>query len=98
MLNIDYPRIHTLAKDAIHFVEGVDATLRSLQCVVTAHSATATHQDSIWRGTNDAFNHRIEMFQSTKLRLTSVDQRLKNVINLVRVVHIRPWCDIPLTR
>ncbi|KAJ0119973.1 hypothetical protein J7T55_000823 [Diaporthe amygdali] len=82
MLNIDYPRIHTLAKDAIHLVEGVDATLRSLQCVLNAHSATATHQDPIWRGTNDAFNHRIEMFQSTKLRLTSVDQRLKNVINL----------------
>lgn len=88
MLNIDYPCIHTLAKDAIHLVEGVDAILRSLQCVLIAHSGTSTQQDPVGRCTNDAFNHRIEMFHSTKLelRLISVDQRLKNVIYLVRVM------------
>src|SRR5947207_11499 len=43
-----------------------------------------TRDVAIWQATQDALHHRREMFYSTRLRLSSIDQRLKNVINLVR--------------
>lgn len=90
---IDYTNVHLLAKDAIHLVEGVDAALRSLNCVLDAHSdlkgsKTGEDFDEIWKRTSEALKHRVEMLQSTRLRLASVDQRLKNIINLVRFTSI----------
>jgi hypothetical protein len=84
ILAIEYNRIHALAKDAIHLVEGLDAVLRSLECAIRAHAEMDKRDVAIWQATQDALHHRREMFHSTKLRLSSIDQRLKNVINLVR--------------
>lgn len=83
LLNIDYHGIHNLAKDAIHLVEGLDAALRSLECALRCHSEIEKHDPVIWNATHDALHHRREMFHSTRLRMLSVEQRLKNVINMV---------------
>lgn len=84
LLAIEYNRNHALAKDAIYLVEGLDAVLRSLECTIRAHDEMDKHDFALWQATKDALNHRREMFHSTRLRLASIDQRLKNVINLVR--------------
>lgn len=86
-LAVDYTDVHLLAKDAIHLVEGVDATLRSLRCVLDAHDElkalkTEDEYGKIWKSTTEALKYRIEMLQSTRLRLASVDKRLQNIINL----------------
>jgi len=83
LLAIDYNGIHNLAKDAIHLVEGLDAVLRSLECVLRYHGEIEKHDSVIWKATHDALHYRREMFHSTRLRMLSVEQRLKNVINMV---------------
>jgi hypothetical protein len=83
LLNIDYHGIHNLAKDAVHLVEGLDAVLRSLECALRYHSEIEKHDPIIWNATHDALHHRREMFHSTRLQMLSVEQRLKNVINMV---------------
>lgn len=83
LLAIDYNDIHSLAKDVIHLVEGLDAVLRSLECVLRYHSEIEKHDSVIWKATHDALHHRREMFHSTRLRMLSAEQRLKNVINMV---------------
>jgi hypothetical protein len=82
-LTIDYNHVHTIATDAIHLAEGLDASLRSLECAIRNHSESHQTNSPIWKATHDAFLHRREMFWSTRLRITSIEQRLSNVINLV---------------
>ncbi|KAF8851593.1 hypothetical protein BDZ45DRAFT_695785 [Acephala macrosclerotiorum] len=85
LLAIDYNSIHDLAKDAIHMVEGLDAVLRSLECALHYHSEIEKLQEddpAIWEAIHRCLHYRKEMFHSTRLRMLSVDQRLKNVINM----------------
>lgn len=85
LLAIDYNSIHNLAKDAIHMVEGLDASLRSLECALRYHSEMEKLQrddPAIWEATHRSLHYRREMFHSTRLRMLSVDQRLKNIINM----------------
>lgn len=79
----DYKNIHNLAKDAIHMVEGLDAALRSVECALHYHGEVEKHDALIWTATHNALQYRKEMFHSTRLRMVSVEQRLKNVINMV---------------
>ncbi|PVH70360.1 hypothetical protein DL98DRAFT_661200 [Cadophora sp. DSE1049] len=79
---IDYNGIHNLAKDAIHMVESLDAVLRSVECALRCHSEKEKDDFVIWTATHNALQCRKEMFHSTRLRMVSVEQRLKNVINL----------------
>jgi hypothetical protein len=80
---IDYNGIHNLAKDAIHMVEGLDAVLRSVECALSYHREIEKHDSVIWTATHNALQYRKEMFHSTRLRMVSVEQRLKNVVNMV---------------
>lgn len=80
---INYNGIHNLAKDAIHMVEGLDAVLRSVECALRCHSEIEKDDSVVWTATHNALQYRKEMFHSTRLRMVSVEQRLKNVINLV---------------
>jgi hypothetical protein len=80
---INYNGIHNLAKDAIHMVEGLDAVLRSVECALRCHSEKEKDDSVVWTATHNALQYRKEMFHSTRLRMVSVEQRLKNVINLV---------------
>jgi hypothetical protein len=80
---VDYSKIHSLAKDTIHQEEGLDAALRSLECALRHHGEIYEHDTEMWKFTQDALYHRREMFYSTRLRMVSVEQRLKNIINMV---------------
>ncbi|KAF4637688.1 hypothetical protein G7Y89_g403 [Cudoniella acicularis] len=85
LLAIDYNSIHNLAKDAIHMVEGLDAVLRSLECALRYHSDIEDLRKgdlAIWEAIHGSLHYRKEMFHSTRLRMLSVEQRLKNVINM----------------
>jgi hypothetical protein len=82
-IEIDYTGIHNLAKDAIHMMESLDAVLRSVECALHCHREQEKHDSVIWTATHNALQYRKEMFHSTRLRIASVEQRLKNVINLV---------------
>jgi len=67
-------------------VEGLDAVLRSLQCALRYHSEMEKLQNddpAIWEAIQRSLDYRKEMFHSTRLRMLSVDQRLKNIINMV---------------
>jgi hypothetical protein len=64
-------------------IESLDAALRSIECVIQAHTNIYKEDLVIWQAVQDALHHRREMFHSTRLRVLSIHQRLKNVINLV---------------
>ncbi|KAJ6444935.1 para-nitrobenzyl esterase [Purpureocillium lavendulum] len=81
-LTINYHHIHAVAKEALHMIEGVDAVLRSLASATQAHAEMDARDTTVWKAAHDALQHRAEMFFSTRLRLASIDQRLKNCINL----------------
>ncbi|KAI1773001.1 hypothetical protein F4818DRAFT_424582 [Hypoxylon cercidicola] len=85
-LEIDYRRIHHRAKDAIHLVEVLDAVILSLECAINEHTDMQRDMkrdaELIWKTEHDELRHRRETFRSTRLRLSSIDQRLRNVINL----------------
>lgn len=83
IFSINYNHIHRLAKEGLHLIEGVDGALRSLDRAIETHADIGRTNVTIHRATQDALYHRREMFHSTRLRLLSVDQRLKNVINFV---------------
>jgi hypothetical protein len=97
LLAIDYNSIHNLAKDAIHMVEGLDASLRSLECALRYHSEMEKLQKddpAIWEAIHRSLHYRREMFHSTRLRMLSVDQRLKNIINMVGYSNYFSFCQI----
>ena len=96
LLTIDYNSIHNLAKDAIHMVEGLGAVIRSLECALRYHSEMEKLQKddpAIWEATHRSLHYRREMFHSTRLRMLSVDQRLKNVINMVGYSNYFSFCQ-----
>ncbi len=67
-------------------VEGLDAVLRSLESALRYHSEMEhpqKHDPAIWEAIHGSLHYRKEMFHSTRLRMLSVEQRLKNVINMV---------------
>ncbi|XWX01582.1 hypothetical protein V2A60_009610 [Cordyceps javanica] len=81
-LAIDYERIHHIAKEALFLIEGVDAATRTLDCVSQAHRCVFQGPGVARNAVQDALAHRREVLASTRLRSTSLDQRIKNTINL----------------
>jgi hypothetical protein len=97
LLAIDYNSIHNLAKDAIHMVEGLDSVLRSLECALRYHNEMEKlrkDDTAIFEAIHRSLHYRREMFHSTRLRMLSVDQRLKNIINMVRYPIIFPFAKV----
>ncbi|EEQ35659.1 conserved hypothetical protein [Microsporum canis CBS 113480] len=79
---VDLHHVHTIAKNAIFMLEGVDATLRSLDAAVTHHQELSQTRPPVWRATHSSLLYRKELFHSTRLRIISVEKRLQNIINL----------------
>ncbi|KAM5471201.1 hypothetical protein MauCBS54593_003541 [Microsporum audouinii] len=79
---VDLHHAHTVAKNAIFMLEGLDATLRSLDAAIIYHQEISDIYPTIWRATHNTLLHRRELFQATKLRTISVEKRLTNIINL----------------
>ena len=82
---INFYEVHAVSKNVMYVIEGLDAALRSLDCAIERHSRLyEQYRSQIGRTTHDALLYRREMFHSTRLRMSSAQQRLGNIINLVR--------------
>ncbi|KAF3481513.1 uncharacterized protein GIQ15_04272 [Arthroderma uncinatum] len=79
---VDLHHVHTIAKNAIFMLEGLEATLRSLDAAIAHHRELPDTHLPIWKATHSTLVHRRELFQATKLRIISVEKRLANIINL----------------
>jgi len=80
---VDLSVLHTVAKNAIFMIEGLNAVLRTLDSATASH-ADATHNTSRhWKNIHRSLRYRAELFQSTMLRTVSSQERIKNVIDLV---------------
>src|SRR2546423_6954111 len=79
----DFIALHHIAKNIIHLKEASDAVLK-----ITSHM-TRRHTDTCQAGrpnhcsTSAALDYQQTLFESVNLRLTSLEKRMQNVINLV---------------
>ncbi|KAH7323493.1 hypothetical protein BKA65DRAFT_510930 [Rhexocercosporidium sp. MPI-PUGE-AT-0058] len=80
---MDFAGLHNVSKHITHLREGVDAAILTLKSVVrhSDRSDKSTHP-TLGRQTLDLLEHCQTLFQSTKLRLVSLESRMANVINL----------------
>lgn len=81
---MDFTGLHNVSKHITYLREGADAALLTLQRLIkhversTKNSASETSREE----TRDTLEHCQTLFQSTKLRLLSLESRMANVINL----------------
>jgi hypothetical protein len=91
---INFTGLHNVAKHCTYLVEATEAMKHTMDSMITAHtnhtaqacSSTTTLQATFsGRGpAHSALVHRLSLFQSMKLRVTSLDRRIQNGIGLVR--------------
>jgi hypothetical protein len=93
----DFTGLHNLAKHIIFLKESSDAALLMAKEVCSHHRQlvveTASPQNDAaaptrTNATQQMLHHKVTQFQSVCLRLTTLENRMQNVINLVRDVGI----------
>jgi hypothetical protein len=85
-------RLHNLEKIAIHLKEGCDAIIDTAKAIQTAHSemfkpenfGELTPNPAI-PATEKDLEYMLSTFNSLGRRVRSIETRVKNVINLVRI-------------
>jgi hypothetical protein len=87
----DFVGLHNVAKHIIFLKEGSDAVLATVAAMTTHHDrpyqATGPNPSSrLAKETHAALEYQKELFQSVSFRITSLDRRMQNIINLVRTV------------
>ncbi|KAK4173350.1 hypothetical protein QBC36DRAFT_336027 [Triangularia setosa] len=87
--SLDLHGIHTSAKNAIYLVEALDAILRAVDRVLSAHKELLPDstnkwrtENRIWDNTHRLLRYRSELFHSTRLRIVSSHERIKNTVDL----------------
>lgn len=81
---VNFYGVHAVSKSVIYVIEGLDASIRSLDCAIERHSRFYKQNPSPIRdATHDALLYQRELFHSTRLRMSSAQLRLGNIINLV---------------
>jgi hypothetical protein len=80
---VDLNELHGIAKNLIFMLESLDAALRALDAAIASHCETRHACSEMWRATHSSLLYRRELFHATRLRILSVDNRVKNIINLV---------------
>lgn len=89
--DVDFSRLHNLEKLVIHLKEGCDAIIETAKSIQKAHSDL--FKESYFKNvdphpaisaTEKDLEYLLTAFQSLRLRITSVETRVANVINLVR--------------
>jgi hypothetical protein len=92
--DVDFSRLHNLEKLVIHLKEGCDAVIETAKSIQKAHSDL--FKESHFRdvaphpaipATEKDLEYLLSAFQSLRLRITSVETRVANVINLVGDIH-----------
>jgi len=94
MPQIDLVLAHAVAKNAVFSIEGLDAVLRALDMAITYHEDGEPPQDRnlAWKRTHKALLYRRELFHSTRLRSLSSQNRIQNIISLVRLFRSASAC------
>ncbi|CAP71653.1 uncharacterized protein PODANS_6_60 [Podospora anserina S mat+] len=87
--SLDLHGIHTSAKNAIYLTEALDAILRAVDRVLSAHKELLHDpknkwrtEDRTWENTHRLLRYRSELFNSTRLRIVSSHERIKNAVDL----------------
>jgi hypothetical protein len=83
---LDFVGLHMLSKHQIYLVEATEAVTATLTSVKEYHDRItqgSTLASSSTRETRNGFHHRGTLLKSTHLRLTSLEKRTRNMINLV---------------
>jgi len=89
---VDFLELHTVAKSVIYMNEGADAILHAIEDMLeTCTSSTFLQNPSnsnpphstTWLAPR-SLRYSKGQFQSTKLRLKSLEKRMDNIIHLVR--------------
>jgi Mg2+ and Co2+ transporter CorA len=81
---IDFTGLHNVSKHITHLCEGADAALSTLQLLIqhVERSINRSAPATVGRQSRDSLEHCATLFQSTRLRLLSLESRMANVINL----------------
>ncbi|KIN06864.1 hypothetical protein OIDMADRAFT_68277, partial [Oidiodendron maius Zn] len=78
---IDFVGLHNVSKHITYLCEGADAALFTLQGLIREVERSKAPL-TMRLPTQDSLDHCETLFQSTKLRLVSLEKRMANVINL----------------
>jgi hypothetical protein len=118
---LDFVRLHNVAKHVIHLLESSEAAIQTIKCMQSAHQkllsgeehtanldtivralnriqgsaqdiSTSSKDDNsksvlenfVRRETESNLHYIMGLFQSTNLRLRSLEKRMNNTVNLVR--------------
>ncbi|KAN0101465.1 hypothetical protein V8E51_011975 [Hyaloscypha variabilis] len=81
---MDFAGLHNVSKHITHLREGADAALLTLNRLIkhVERSTKNSTSETASEQTRDSLEHCQTLFQSTKLRLLSLESRMANVINL----------------
>ena len=81
---MDFAGLHNVSKHITHLREGADAALLTLDLLLKQISGSTSPSNSAITPsqTRDSISHITTLFQSTKLRLHSLESRMSNIINL----------------
>ncbi|KAL8916824.1 MAG: hypothetical protein Q9172_006087 [Xanthocarpia lactea] len=86
----DFVGLHNIAKHIIHLKEGADAAHSTTTHLQAFHQGLleqppqGPHATQVMRLTNQMLAQKTVQFEVWKLRMTSLEQRMQNIINLVR--------------
>lgn len=91
-----------MAKHIIFLKEGSDAVLATLTAILMHHERSyqitgSVHPLPIAKETHAALEYQGELFRSVSFRVTSLDRRMQNIINLVSLQSQRidkPTCNV----
>ncbi|KAF8533922.1 hypothetical protein BDD12DRAFT_913790 [Trichophaea hybrida] len=79
---VDFQRLHNLAKHIIHLKEGSDAILYSLEALQKGHKDMHMGEGMVRNATKKSFDYTANLFWSTNVRLSALEKKVDNIINL----------------
>ena len=89
--DVDFVGLHNVAKHIIFMKESIEAFLSTTASMLETHEKLYTHRGrkspskQIFTSTYAALKYQRELFLSLSLRIMSLDRRMQNTINLVRI-------------
>jgi hypothetical protein len=87
---VDFVGLHNVAKHVIFMKEGLEAALSTMTSMLESHEKLYRHRESnspsarIITATHAALRYQRELLLSLSFRITSLERRMQNTINLVR--------------
>src|SRR5436853_945128 len=89
----DFTALHLIAKNIIHLKEASDAVLKTVSHMILHHTESGQGDRPHHCSTSAALDYQQTLFESVNLRLTSLEKRMQNIINLVspRILYSRWW-------